>query len=160
MRRFYQLYWICAYAEWPTSILFKQILASSEKIYTQIEKQLLAQVLGAESDHQYVYSRKIKLWSDHKQAFVIKSFPSFGTRLWNCLHPDWRNQLTKRTFKRKILKLLLTVLEIEDYYVDVHSLILNLNTSNYYTLQLSTSHVAVYLLYTFQFALPLYLINC
>ena len=36
--------------------------------------------------------------------------------------------------KRKIHKLLLTVLEIEDYYVDGHSVILNLNTSNYWTL--------------------------
>ena len=36
--------------------------------------------------------------------------------------------------KRKIHKLLLTVLELEDYYVDAHSLILKLNTSNYYTL--------------------------
>ena len=59
----------------------------------------------------------------------LKSFPA----LWNCLHPDWR-KLTKRAFKRKIHKLLLTVLEIEYYYVDAHSLILNLNTSNYYTL--------------------------
>ena len=63
----------------------------------------------------------------------LKSFTAFGTRLWNCLHPDWR-KLTKRAFKRKIHKMLLTVLEIEDYYVDAHSLILNLNTSNYYTL--------------------------
>ena len=63
----------------------------------------------------------------------LKSFPAFGTRLWNCLHPDWR-KLTKRAFKRKIHKLLLTVLEIEDYYVDANSLILNLNTSNHYTL--------------------------
>ena len=63
----------------------------------------------------------------------LKSFPTFGTRLWNCVHPDWR-KLTKRAFKRKIHKLLLTVLEIEDYYVDAHSLILNLKTSNYYTL--------------------------
>ena len=63
----------------------------------------------------------------------LKSFPAFGTRLWNCVHPDWR-KLTKRAFKRKILTLLLTVLEIEDYYVDAHSLILNLNISNYYTL--------------------------
>ena len=47
------------------------------------------------------------------------------------------------------------MLEIEDYYVDAHSLILNLNTSNYYTLELSTSYVTVYLLYTFEFALPL-----
>ena len=62
-----------------------------------------------------------------------KSFPVFGTRLWNCLHPNWR-KLTKRAFKRKIHKLLLTVLEIEDYYVDAHSLVLNLNKSNYYTL--------------------------
>ena len=53
----------------------------------------------------------------------LKSFPAFGTRLWNYLHPDWR-KLTKRAFKRKINKLLPTVLEIEDYYVDAHSLIL------------------------------------
>ena len=57
----------------------------------------------------------------------LKSFPAFGTRLWNCLHPDW-HKLTKRAFKRKIHKLLLTVLEIEDYSVDANSLILNLNT--------------------------------
>ena len=43
----------------------------------------------------------------------LKSFPAFGTRLWNCLHPDWR-KVMKRAFKRKIHKLLLTVLEIED----------------------------------------------
>ena len=42
-------------------------------------------------------------------------------RLWNCLHPDWR-KLTKRLLKRKIHHLLLTVLEIEDYHVDAHSL--------------------------------------
>ena len=54
----------------------------------------------------------------------LKSFPAFGTRLWNCLHPVWR-KLTKRAFRRKIRKLLpITVLEIEDYYVDAHSLIL------------------------------------
>ena len=59
------------------------------------------------------------------------------------------DKLTKRAFKRKIRTLPLTVLEIEDYYIDAHSLKLNLTTSNYYTLQLSTSHVAVYLLYAF-----------
>ena len=58
----------------------------------------------------------------------LKSFPAFGTRLWNCLHPDWR-KLTKRVNKIKTHKLLLTALELEDYYVDAHSLILNLNTS-------------------------------
>ena len=57
----------------------------------------------------------------------LKPFPAFGRRLCNCLHPDWR-KLTKRAFKRKIHKLLLTVLEIQDYYVDAHFLILNLNT--------------------------------
>ena len=57
----------------------------------------------------------------------LKSFPAFGTRLRNCLHPDWR-KLTKRALKRKIHKLLLTALEIEEYYVDAHSLISNLNT--------------------------------
>ena len=63
----------------------------------------------------------------------LESFPAFGTRLWNCLHPNLR-KLTKRAFNRKIHQLLLTVLEIEDYDVDAHSLILNLNTSNYYSL--------------------------
>ena len=63
---------------------------------------------------------------------TLKSFPAFGTRLWNCLLPDWC-KLTKRAFKRKIHKLFLTILEIEDCYVDAHSLILNLNTSNCYT---------------------------
>ena len=63
----------------------------------------------------------------------LKSFPAFGARLWNCLHPDWR-KLTKRAFKRKLHKLLLTVLGIEDYYVDAHSLILKINANNYCTL--------------------------
>ena len=31
----------------------------------------------------------------------LKSFPAFGTRLWNCLLPDWR-KLTKRAFKKFI----------------------------------------------------------
>ena len=56
----------------------------------------------------------------------LKSFSAFGMRLWNCLHPDWR-KLMERAFKRKIHKLLLTVLGIEEYYVDVHSLILKFN---------------------------------
>ena len=63
----------------------------------------------------------------------LKSFLAFGTRLWNCLPPDWR-KLTKRVFKREIYKLLLTVLEIEDYYVDAYSPILILKTSNYYAI--------------------------
>ena len=62
-----------------------------------------------------------------------KSFSAFGARLWNCLHPDWC-KLTKRAFKRKLHKLLLTALGIEDYYVDAQSLILKINANNYCTL--------------------------
>ena len=41
----------------------------------------------------------------------LKSYPVFGTRLWNCLHRDW-SKLTKSAFTRKIHKLFLTVLEL------------------------------------------------
>ena len=68
-----------------------------------------------------------------KICVKLKSFSAFGARLWNCLHPDWR-KLTKRAFKRKLHKLLFTVLGIEDYYVDAHSLILKFNANNYCTL--------------------------
>jgi len=89
----------------------------------------------------FMHTTRVSLFSCADNLFVLKSrlhmklksFPAFGTRLRNCLSPVWR-KLTKRVFNRKIHKLLLTVLEIEDYYVDAHSLILNLNTSNYYTL--------------------------
>ena len=67
----------------------------------------------------------------------LKSFPAFGERLWNCLHPYWR-KLTK-AFKRKLHKLFQTVLGIEDYYVDAHSLILKFNANNYCTLLLCVS---------------------
>ena len=33
----------------------------------------------------------------------LQSFPAFGMRSWNCLHPNWL-KLMKRTFKRKIHK--------------------------------------------------------
>ena len=51
----------------------------------------------------------VRFWSS---LVWLQSFSAFGTRLWNCLHLDWR-KLTKRAFNRKIHKLLLTVLEIE-----------------------------------------------
>ena len=57
----------------------------------------------------------------------LKSFSAFGARLWNCLHHDWR-KLTKGAFKRKLHKLLLAVLGIEDYYVDAHYQLLKFNT--------------------------------
>ena len=76
--------------------------------------------IHSSSTFMYLFRQKSKL------HMKLKPFPAFGTRLWNCLHPDLRKP-TKRAFKRKINKLLLTVLEIEDYYVDAHSAILNLN---------------------------------
>ena len=42
-----------------------------ERNYSQIEKELLAQVFGVERNHQYVYGRKIVLWSDHKPLETI-----------------------------------------------------------------------------------------
>ena len=44
-------------------------LTKSERNYSQIEKELLAQVLGV--DHQYVYGRKVVLWSDHKPLEIL-----------------------------------------------------------------------------------------
>ena len=40
-------------------------------------------------------------------SLQLKSFVNFGTRLWNSLHPDW-HALTKRPFKKRIRKFLLT----------------------------------------------------
>jgi len=60
----------------------------------------------------------------------LKYFSSFGTRLWKFLHSDWR-KLTKRLFKRQTRESLLTVLGTEDDYVNVHSLVLKLNTYYY-----------------------------
>ena len=61
------------------------------------------------------------------------SFSASGARLWNCWPSDWY-KLTNRVFKRKLHKLLFTVLGIEDDYVDACSLISKLfNTYNYDT---------------------------
>ena len=50
-------------------------LTASERNYSQIEKELLAQVFGVERNHQYVYGRKIVLWSDHKPLETICKKP-------------------------------------------------------------------------------------
>ena len=47
-------------------------LTVSEKKYSQLEKELLAQVFG---NHQLVYGRKIVLWSDHKPLETISKKP-------------------------------------------------------------------------------------
>lgn len=41
-------------------------LTSAEQNYSQIEKELLAQVFGMEQNHQYVYGREVTLWTDHQ----------------------------------------------------------------------------------------------
>ena len=50
-------------------------LTASEKNYSQIEKELLAQVFGVERNHQYAYGRKVVLWSDHKPLETICKKP-------------------------------------------------------------------------------------
>jgi len=49
-------------------------LTTSERNYSQIEKELLAQVFGVECNNQYVYGRKV-LWSDHKPLETISKKP-------------------------------------------------------------------------------------
>ena len=50
-------------------------LTTTERNYSQIEKELLAQVFGVERIHQYVYGRKVVLWSDHKPLETISKKP-------------------------------------------------------------------------------------
>ena len=50
-------------------------LTTCERNYSQIEKELLAQVFGVELNHQYIYGRKIVLWSDHKPLETICKKP-------------------------------------------------------------------------------------
>ena len=50
-------------------------LTKSERNYSQIEKELLAQVFRVERNHQYVYGRKVVLWSDHKPLENISKKP-------------------------------------------------------------------------------------
>ena len=50
-------------------------LTAAETRYSQIEKELLAQVFGLEHHHQYVFGRKITLWTDHKPLVSISRKP-------------------------------------------------------------------------------------
>lgn len=52
-----------------------QALTQAEQRYSQIEKELLAQVFGLEHSHQYVYGRKVILYTDHKPLVSISSKP-------------------------------------------------------------------------------------
>ena len=50
-------------------------LTKAEQNYSQIEKELLARVFGMEHNHQYVYGRKVTLWTDHKPLEIIAKKP-------------------------------------------------------------------------------------
>ena len=50
-------------------------LTQAEQCYSQIEKELLAQVFGLEHNHQYVYGKKVILYTDHKPLVSISSKP-------------------------------------------------------------------------------------
>ena len=50
-------------------------LTPAETRYSQIEKELLAQVFGLERNHQYTYGRKVVLWTDHKPLVSIGRKP-------------------------------------------------------------------------------------
>lgn len=62
-------------------------LTPPESRYSQLEKELLAQVFGLERNHHYVYGRKIKLWADHKPLVNITCKPMTAApkRLQNLL---------------------------------------------------------------------------
>lgn len=50
-------------------------LTEAETRYSQIEKELLAQVFGLERHHEFVYGREITLWTDHKPLVAIMDKP-------------------------------------------------------------------------------------
>lgn len=50
-------------------------LSKSAQNYSQIEKELLAQVFGMEHNQQYVYGRKITVWTDYKPLEMIARKP-------------------------------------------------------------------------------------
>ena len=50
-------------------------LTPAEQNYSQIEKELLAQVFGVDHHHTYIYGREITLWTDHKPLVSIISKP-------------------------------------------------------------------------------------
>lgn len=50
-------------------------LTKAEQNYSQIERELLAQVFGMECNHQYVCDRNVTLWTDHKPLQIIAKKP-------------------------------------------------------------------------------------
>lgn len=50
-------------------------MSSAEQRYAQIEKETLAIVFSLERFHQYVYGRKVQVWTDHKPIVAIMKKP-------------------------------------------------------------------------------------
>ena len=50
-------------------------LTPAETRYSQIEKELLAQIFGLERNHEYAYGRHMVLWTDHKPLVSISRKP-------------------------------------------------------------------------------------
>ena len=50
-------------------------LTPAEQRYSQIEKELLAQVFGLEHNHHYTFGRQVILWTDHKPLISIYKKP-------------------------------------------------------------------------------------
>ena len=59
----------------PTPACAEPSPSVSEKKYSQIEKELLAQVFGVERNHEFVYGRKTLLWSDNKPLKTTSKKP-------------------------------------------------------------------------------------
>ena len=105
-----------------------------DRVFTNSTPKNIRQLFIHSSD---VHAQKTR-FSSAKKFYIqesrlgvkLKSFSAFGARLWNCLPSDWY-KLTKRVFKRKLHKLLHTVLGIKEDYVDACSLISKFNTNNY-----------------------------
>ena len=55
--------------------LVSRVLTQAEQRYSQIEKELLAHVFGLEHNHQYIYGRKVTLYTDHKPLVSISRKP-------------------------------------------------------------------------------------
>ena len=61
-------------------------LTKAEQNYSQIEKEVLAQGFGMEHNHQYIYGRKVTLWTDHKPLEMIAQKPqSSAPKRLQCL---------------------------------------------------------------------------
>ena len=104
-------------------------------VFTNSTPENIRQLFIHSSDvhaHNTRFSSAKKFYIQESRLGVkLKLFSAFGARLWNCLPSD-RYKLTKRVFKRKLHKLLFTVLGIEDDYVDARSLISKFNTNKNY----------------------------